>query len=337
MYMGDDRANDGVYKFVSDRAYHPRDRSQQLKILESGTLYIAKFSPEGRRRFANTDGTGLLTQPFGTGEWVEVLESELIDTSTLVKARVGTADWDTHFATNRPEDVEVDPKTGDVYVALTNNSSVRDVHGSVRRIQETGNDPEASTFTWEDYANGGQTGRSDPGEQGFSCVDNLVFDKRNDLWIVTDISTSSLNVSAPLQYHANNAMFYVPTDEDPEDRIAFRFANMPVEAEGTGPYFTPDEDTLFVNVQHPGELANLNATSVFGQPATYTSYWPDGNKTPNEPQPVDAEAVDRRDHAAEALRRRDERDPAAGRLRRAEAAARRPRQRLATAATRDSD
>jgi hypothetical protein len=161
---------------------------------------------------------------------------------------------------------------------------VRDVHGSVRRIQETGNDPEASTFTWEDYVNGGPTGRSDEGEQGFSSVDNLVFDKRNDLWIVTDISTSSLNVSAALRYHANNAMFYVPTDEDPEDRIAYRFANMPVEAEGTGPYFTPDEDTLFVNVQHPGELANVNSTSVFGQPATYTSYWPDGENTPGAPR-----------------------------------------------------
>jgi uncharacterized protein len=281
MYMGDDRANDGVYKFVSDRSYNSRDRSNNLKLLEAGTLYIARFAPEGRRRFANTDGTGLLTQPFGTGEWVEVLESELIDTSTLVKARVGTAAWDTHFATNRPEDVEVDPKTGDVYVALTNNSSVRDVHGSIRRLQEDGNDPEALTFTWEDYANGGPTGRADEGEQGFSAVDNLVFDRRNDLWIVTDISTSSLNRPGALQYHANNAMFFVPTDEDPEDRIAFRFANMPIEAEGTGPWFTPDEDTLFVNVQHPGELANVNATSVFGQPATYTSYWPDGNKTEN--------------------------------------------------------
>jgi secreted PhoX family phosphatase len=285
MYMGDDRANDGVYKFVSDRSFHPRDRSNNLKILESGTLYIAKWLPEGRRRFANQDGTGLLTAESGSGEWVEVLESELIDTANLLEERFG-ADYNTHFATNRPEDVEVDPKTGDVYIALTNNSTVNDVHGSVRRLREDGNDPEAMTFTWLDYANGGQTGRADDGEQGFSCVDNLVFDKRNDLWIVTDISTGSLNnptrpATQALVYHANNAMFYVPTDEDPEDRIAFRFANMPVESEGTGPYFTPDEDTLFVNVQHPGEQAGVNTTSVFGQPETYTSYWPDGNKTEN--------------------------------------------------------
>jgi secreted PhoX family phosphatase len=35
--------------------------------------------------------------------------------------------------------------------------------------------------------------------------------------------------------------------------VAYRFATMPNDAEGTGPYFTPDESTLFVNVQHPGE------------------------------------------------------------------------------------
>jgi secreted PhoX family phosphatase len=280
IYMGDDKANEGVYKFISDRAYIAGDRAHNLKILEAGTLYIARFAPEGRRRFATSGDTIPVTATSGSGEWVEVLDSELVDTATLLRARF--ADFDTHFATNRPEDVEVDPQTGDVYVAFTNNSSVRDVHGAVRRIQETGGDPEAMTFKWDDYANGGPTGRADEGEKGFSCVDNLVFDRRNDLWIVTDISTGSINVSPPLLYHQNNALFYVPTDEDPQDRIAYRFANMPLEAEGTGPYFTPDEQTLFVNVQHPGELSgDGRSTSVFGQPTTYTSYWPDGDKSTN--------------------------------------------------------
>lgn len=34
---------------------------------------------------------------------------------------------------------------------------------------------------------------------------------------------------------------------------AFQFASAPVEAELTGPYFTKDETTLFLAVQHPGE------------------------------------------------------------------------------------
>jgi uncharacterized protein len=118
-----------------------------------------------------------------------------------------------------------------------------------------------------------------------------VFDKAGNLWVVTDISTLSLNQpNNAYTYHRNNAMFLVPTS-GPNKGVGFRFANAPVEAEMTGPYFTPDEETLFVNVQHPGETTGIRATSpgVFGQEATYTSWWPEGNKTaadnPSTPMP----------------------------------------------------
>jgi uncharacterized protein len=83
-------------------------------------------------------------------------------------------------------------------------------------------------------------------------------------------------------------MFMVPT-RGPNKGVAFRFANGPVEAELTGPYFSPDEDTLFLAVQHPGELGGLTASTVFGQETTYNSWWPEGNKTtsdnPSTPRP----------------------------------------------------
>ena len=50
LYMGDDKANEGVYKFVSKRSFRKRDRVNNRKILEEGTLYIARWEPEGRRR-----------------------------------------------------------------------------------------------------------------------------------------------------------------------------------------------------------------------------------------------------------------------------------------------
>jgi uncharacterized protein len=140
-YMGDDKTNEGVYKFVSDRRYKRGDRANNLRILESGTLYIARFSPEGRRRFATSGDRIPITATSGTGEWVEVLDSELVDTATLLRARFGNAEYDLHYATNRPEDVEVEPDSGHVFVAFTNNSTVRDVHGAVRRIVEAGDDP----------------------------------------------------------------------------------------------------------------------------------------------------------------------------------------------------
>ena len=122
---------------------------------------------------------------------------------------------------------------------------------------------------------------------GFAGPDNLVFDRHENLWIVTDISSSRLNKDNEYRFHANNAMFYVPTRGE-NAGVAYRFANMPVQAEGTGPYFTPDERTLFLNVQHPGEETRSEG-GVYGQPETYTSWWPRGNRTagrnPSTPLP----------------------------------------------------
>jgi hypothetical protein len=54
---------------------------------------------------------------------------------------------------------------------------------------------------------------------------------------------------------------------------------MPIQSEGTGPYFTPDEETLFVNVQHPGEESSYDSNSEPGSYEDVSSYWPTGNKS----------------------------------------------------------
>jgi uncharacterized protein len=281
LYMGDDKTNEGVYKFVSSRKFRPRKWSDNRALLEEGRLYIARWEPEGRRRFETAGDTQPLTATEGTGRWEPVPEEMLDDTALKLRAALGTEEYDRHYATNRPEDVEVAPD-GSVFVALTNNSTVKDSHGSVRRLRERNNDPEAADFRWRDFAAGVPTGAADPGAQGFSSPDNLVFDKARDLWVVTDISSGSLNEDNEYGYHKNNAMFMVPTS-GPNKGVAFRFANGPVECEITGPYFSPDEGTLFANVQHPGELTGNapDAPGVFGQETTYTSWWPEGNRSEN--------------------------------------------------------
>ena len=277
LYMGDDKTNEGVYKFVSDRSFRPRQWSNNRKLLEEGTLYIARWEPEGRRRFAAAGDTTPITPTEGTGTWLEVPGDALDDTAEKLRAAYGDDEFDLHFGTNRPEDLEV-ADDGSVFIALTNNSTVNDSHGSVRRLREKGNDPEASEFRWLDYAAGGPTGSGNPGTEGFSSPDNLVFDKARHLWVVTDISSSRLNADNEYAYHKNNAMFMVPTS-GPNRGVAFRFANGPVECEITGPYFTPNEKTLFCNVQHPGENTSSTDEAVFGQETTYTSWWPEGDKT----------------------------------------------------------
>ena len=355
LYMGDDQSNQAIYKFVSSRAFDPAgSRADHLKILTEGTLYVARFAPEGRRRYASTPTPGAatpdpVTATAGTGTWVPVATSDLFDTrlrlagvatdsspsrrprqqtslgnddpsnegtfagryNRLISKTLPASDpnyvykgdpapssdyvneWDTHFATNRPEDVEV-ARDGSVLVALTNNTTagVNDPYGAVRRLREKGNDPEATSFTWEEFAAGGPRPGGASGEQGFASPDNLVFDSQDNIWIVTDISSSSLKGSVdprPIyDFHANNAIFMLPRGGE-QGGVAYRFANMPIQSEGTGPYFTPDESTLFVTVQHPGEETKNLEASILGQPTTYTSYWPGGNKTtganPSEPKP----------------------------------------------------
>lgn len=277
LYMGDDARDEGIYKFISDRSFSRRDARANRRILESGTLYVARFEPEGRRRFAKKGDTTPATPTQGTGRWIEVSTEELVDTSKALRARFGKAEWETHFATNRPEDVEV-ARDGRVFVALTNNSAVNDAHGAIRVITEAGNDPHALEFTWSEYASGGPSGRG-TGEEGFSACDNLIFDRAGNLWVLTDISSASLGRNE-FAYHQNNAVFMIPT-RGPNAGVAYRFASMPVEAEGTGPYFTPDERTLFLSVQHPGEETALRPEAVYGDPQTYTSWWPEGNRSQN--------------------------------------------------------
>ena len=91
-------------------------------------------------------------------------------------APASAREYDTHFAINRPEDVEVD-EDGTVYMAITNNSTpgVKDSHGSVRRIREDGNDPLAIVVHLAGLRRRRPADRA--AASGFSSPDNLMFDR----------------------------------------------------------------------------------------------------------------------------------------------------------------
>jgi uncharacterized protein len=143
---------------------------------------------------------------------------------------------------DRPEDIEIHPKTGDLYMAFTNNSEHGNYYGQIIKLTESGSDWVAQDFKWEVFAVGGR-------QSGFSSPDNMVFDPHGNLWMVTDSGTGEDSI---YDFLGNNSMFFFPT-EGPDAGKAFRFAVGPLEAEMTGPVWSPDGKTLFLSIQHPGE------------------------------------------------------------------------------------
>ncbi len=165
---------------------------------------------------------------------------------------------------DRCEDIEVHPQTGQVYAALTNNELHGNFYGQIIRITEKDDDPTAEEFAFEVFAAGGP-------QTGFASPDNIMFDNSGNLWVVTDMSSSRMNEGIYTTFK-NNGAFVMPADADGgvSGGDIVQFASAPVEAEVTGPAFTPDGKTLFLAIQHPGEESESKDNP--------SSTWPDGDE-----------------------------------------------------------
>lgn len=239
VYTGDDHNDEHLYKFISSK-------KQSLK---EGTLYVASLE-KNKWLSLDYESSPLLKQNFKN------------QTDVLINVRraskiLGATPLD------RPEDIEQDPITGDIFIALTNNKPKENFHGSILKISE--NDKSDLSFSHSVFRAGGT-------KEGFSCPDNMAFDNNGNLWITSDISGGNLG-KAPYESFGNNGLFVVPRI-GPDAGQVIQVASAPNESELTGPFFSPDQKTLFLSVQHPGEkTTNLNAL---------TSNWPstDKNKKP---------------------------------------------------------
>jgi uncharacterized protein len=178
-------------------------------------------------------------------------------------------------AADRPEDIEVHPRDGSIYIAFTNNGDRGIPHGYIVRLED---DPGADdAFQWDVFAFGGPAGAGG----GFSAPDNLVFDAAGNLWIVTDISTGKIAAAGrdpEFASFGNNGVFFCATD-GPDQGRCYQFASAPVEAEATGPTWSPGGKSLFLSIQHPGE-----DSSQKGLP--FSSHWPDGGDADPRPPVV---------------------------------------------------
>ena len=180
---------------------------------------------------------------------------------------------------DRPEDVETNPVNGRVYVMLTNNTQrteqqvnrpnpvVRNAHGHVIEITPKDGDHASTEGTWSIFLVGGRPG-IDPGaryhravtENGWlSCVDNCAFDSKGRIWIATDGAPTAAGIADGL-YGADTTGY--------GRGLTRCFYQAPTGAEVCGPILTPDDSTVFLAIQHPGE----DTGSTFEKPSTR---WPD--------------------------------------------------------------
>jgi uncharacterized protein len=295
LYMGDDERFEYIYKFVTSDAWNPGSRAANTDLLDSGTLFVAQFNADGTGRWIPlVFGQNGLDPAGGFASQADVLVR-----TRQAGDKVGATKMD------RPEWITVMPGTREVFVTLTNNTQrgttgrpgtdaanprVDNAFGHIVRWAEAGNDPTATTFKWSIFVQCGDPRNANTAKRGnikgdtYGSPDGLWGDDRGVLWIHTDISTSTLGTGD----YAN-----IPTNmtlaADPRTGQTRRFLTGPRGCELTGFAAPPDQKTMFVNIQHPGEpaseVSNPNAPGAI-------STWPDG---PGVARPRSATVVIRKD------------------------------------------
>jgi secreted PhoX family phosphatase len=298
-YMGDDERFDYMYKFVTDGKYKPGNsrfaREHNKKLLDSGTLYVAKFT--GDSPATEIDGTGKLPSDGefdGSGEWIPLAHNNtsFVPGFTAEEVYVFTrlaADVVGPTKMDRPEDVEPSLKTGRIYAALTNNTDrgkpgkegateiaprLNNKHGHVLEVTENRGDNTGTKFAWKLLLVCGDPNSPDTYFAGYdksqvspiSCPDNVAFDSKGNLWISTDGNALS----------HNDGLFAVPVEGRERGHVK-QFLTVPHGAETCGPVVT--DDFVLVSVQHPGELEGASADNPL-------SHWPDGGTSQPRPSVV---------------------------------------------------
>ena len=270
-YSGDDAQHEYLYKFVSAALWDPADANPLdrlatgAKYLDRGTLYVARFNDDGSGVWLPLTPDSLTPEGIGLGALFGDLAGILLNTRGAADA-LGATPMD------RPEWTAVNPLNGDVYLTLTNNSSRTEANAANPRIQNRHghiirwhDSADQRSFTWGIFVFGAHAG-ADPSlnRSGltdlnqFASPDGMAFDSRGVLWIQTDNGEKTLT-----DYTNDQMLAVIPANlVDPQGREVpvnvqnqgelRRFFVGPNGCEVTGLAFTPDNRTMFVNIQHPG-------------------------------------------------------------------------------------
>ena len=296
VYSGDDQYFEYIYRFVSAGKYNPKNGAANGDLLDDGVLSVARFDTDGTVRWLPlVYGKGELSGRFGFHSQADVL----ID-ARLSGDRVGATPMD------RPEEVAVNPATGDIFAIMTKNKYQRTAHnlntanpreknkwGHILRIvpaKTAGGKPDhaADVFTWEMFIAAGDPDKDRAvyhprtSKNGwFACPDNMAFDPKGRIWIATD--------GLPGGAGCPDGVWAADT-EGPGKALTKHFFDTPAGAELCGPEFTPDGKTFFVAVQHPGEKSDYANPST-RWPADKDSALPPGPRLSLSPRKTAASSV----------------------------------------------
>jgi len=213
-YMGDDARGEYIYKFVSEARWDPKDAQPANRLaagdkyLDKGTLFVARFKDDG------------------SGEWIELsMNNPVIAGSSYFEFKSNAdvaiftrlaADAVGATKMDRPEWAGVNPKNGEIYITLTNNSNRTvatvdavnprvytdmkgskeqkgNVNGHIVRLSQ--GKPTDAMFRWDIYLFASEAGADKStvnlsnltDENDLSSPDGLVFSKATGMcWIQTD-------------------------------------------------------------------------------------------------------------------------------------------------------
>jgi secreted PhoX family phosphatase len=283
VYMGDDQRGEYLYKFVSRDKVDLENRVANKDLLDHGNLYVAKLSDDGSLSWLLLDiKNQLLASEFET------------QADILIQPR-SAADLLGATRLDRPEDVVPNPKTGKVFVMLTNNTKRTEAQvdaanprspnyfGHIVEITETDLNHSSTTGRWDIVVLCGDPSKPAHGakwsdktsENGwFTSPDNGVVDPAGRLWVATDQGEK-------VQMSGTNDGLWALETEGEARGTGKMFFRVPNGAELCGPIFADNGESLFVSIQHPGDINTQPGAARFD---TATTLWPDFKQgTPPRP------------------------------------------------------
>ena len=314
-YMGDDERSEYIYKFVCERKLKSTRARDNRDMLDHGTLYVAKFNDDGTGVWLPLVwGQGGLTPENGFANQGEVLIKTRQAADRLGATMMDRPEWTaarprirgfkevevyctltnnsnrgrSGGAKTNPPDGSANAGQARPIVDAANPRPDND-YGHIIRWREDGRSVKATTFKWDLFVECGDklatpatkalsSGYDATGHDGYNgnivgddygAPDGLWFDDDGRLWIQTDQAGNGLGDWVNI---GGNVMMCA----DPNSGTTRRFLTSPTDCEVTGVTVTPDQRTMFINIQHPGDRGTPESPTLGSNWPHTQGYGPSG-------------------------------------------------------------